>query len=52
MINSANYNNADANERTKQLRTAKIEESKIAGYANGRFESLPVDVQNKLTSSA
>ena len=51
MINSANYNNANADERSRHLRTAKIEESKITGYANGRFESLPVDVQNKLTSS-
>ena len=52
MINSVTYNNADNTERTKQLRTAKVEESKIAGYANGRFESLPADVQNQLTSSA
>jgi len=52
MINSDTYNNADNNERTKQLRTAKVEESKIAAYANGRFESLPSDVQNKLNTSA
>ena len=52
MINSVTYNNADNTERTKQLRNAKVEESKIAGFANGKFEALPQDVQNKLTSSA
>jgi len=52
MTNSVTYNNADTNERTKQLRTAKIEESQIAGHAKARFETLPQDVQNKLNASA
>jgi hypothetical protein len=43
------YNDANADVRTTLLRTAKIEESQIATLAKSRFETLPKDVQDKLS---
>jgi hypothetical protein len=44
------YNDANADIRTNLLRTAKVEESQIASLAKSRFETLPKDVQDKLSS--
>ena len=46
------YNNANAEERTKQLHNAKVEESKIQEWSKTQFESLPQPVQEKLNASA
>ncbi|MDP8887916.1 MAG: hypothetical protein M3M91_08985 [Thermoproteota archaeon] len=39
------YNNANAEERTKQLHNAKVEESKIQEWSKTQFENLPQLVQ-------
>jgi hypothetical protein len=46
------YNNANAEERTKQLHNAKVEESKIHEWSKTQFENLPQPVQEKLNASA
>jgi len=46
------YNNANAEERTKQLHNAKVEESKIQEWSKTQFENLPQRVQEKLNASA
>lgn len=46
------YNNANAEERTKQLRNAKVEESSIQEWSRTQFENLPQPVQEKLNASA
>jgi hypothetical protein len=46
------YNNANAEERTKQLRNAHVEESKIQQWSGTQFENLPQPVQEKLNASA
>ncbi len=46
------YNNANAEERTKQLRNAKVEESSIREWSTIQFENLPQPVQEKLNASA
>ena len=46
------YNNANAEERTKQLRNAKVEESSIQKWSRIQFENLPQPVQEKLNASA
>jgi hypothetical protein len=43
------YNDANTDVRTTLLRSAKIEESQIATLAKSQFETLPKDVQNKLS---
>ena len=47
-----NNNNANAEERTKQLHNAKVEESKIQEWSKTQFENLPQPVQEKLNASA
>jgi len=44
------YNAANADARTALLRTAKIEESQLATLAKSTFETLPKDVQDKLSN--
>ncbi len=44
------YNDANPDTRTTLLRTAKIEEGQITTLAKSRFEALPKDVQDKLSS--
>ena len=46
------YNNANAEERTKQLRNAKVEELRIQEWSKTQFENLPQQVQEKLNASA
>jgi hypothetical protein len=46
------YNNSNAEERTKQLRNAKVEESRIQEWSRTQFENLPQPVQEKLNASA
>ena len=46
------YNNANAEERTKQLHNARVEESKIQEWSRTQFENLPQPVQEKLNASA
>ena len=46
------YNNANAEERTKQLHNAKVEESRIEEWSKIQFENLPQPVQEKLNASA
>jgi len=46
------YNNANAEERTKQLRSAKVEEARIQEWSRTQFENLPQPVQEKLNASA
>ncbi len=46
------YNNANAEERTKQLRNAKVEESSIQKWSRTQFENLPQPVQEMLNASA
>ena len=46
------YNNANAEERAKQLRDAKVEESKIQELSRTQFENLPQPVREKLNASA
>ena len=46
------YNNANAEERTKQLRNAHVEESSIQEWSRAQFENLPQPVQEKLNASA
>jgi hypothetical protein len=46
------YNNANAEERTKQLQNAKVEESRIKEWSKTQFENLPQPVQEKLNASA
>jgi hypothetical protein len=46
------YNNANAEERTKQLHNAKVEESKIQEWSKTQFENLTQPVQEKLNASA
>ncbi len=46
------YNNANAEEMTKQLHNAKVEESKIQEWSKTQFENLPQPVQEKLNASA
>jgi hypothetical protein len=45
------YNNANAEERTKQLRGAKVEEARIQECSTTQFENLPQSVQEKLNAS-
>ena len=51
-MTQATYNNANAEERTKQLRTAMAEESRIQEWSRTQFENLPQPVQEKLNASA
>jgi hypothetical protein len=46
------YNNANAEERAKQLRNAKVEESKIQVLSRTESENLPQLVREKLNTSA
>jgi hypothetical protein len=46
------YNNANVEERTKQLRTAKVEESQIQELSRTQFENLPQPIQERLNASA
>jgi hypothetical protein len=46
------YNNANAKERTKQLRRVNVEESRIQEWSRTEFENLPQPVQEKLNASA
>jgi hypothetical protein len=46
------YNNANAEERTKQLRNVHVEESSIQEWSRTQFENLPQPVQEKLNASA
>jgi hypothetical protein len=46
------YNNANAEERTNQLRGAKVEEARIQEWSTTQFENLPQPVQEKLNASA
>jgi hypothetical protein len=46
------YNNANVEERTKQLRTAKVEESQIQELSRTQFEKLPQPIQERLNTSA
>jgi hypothetical protein len=46
------YNNANAEERTKQLHNAKVEESKIQEWSKTQFENLPQPVQEKLNAAS
>lgn len=46
------YNNANAEERTKLLRNAKVEESSIKEWSGTQFENLPQPVQERLNVSA
>ena len=46
------YNNANTEERTKQLRNARVEESSIQDWSKTQFENLPQPVQEKLNASA
>ena len=41
------YNNANAEERTKQIRSAKVEESRIQEWSRTQFENLPQPVQER-----
>jgi hypothetical protein len=45
------YNNANAEERTKQLRSVKVEESRIQEWSRTQFENLPQPVQERLKAS-
>jgi hypothetical protein len=45
------YNDANTDARTALLRAANVEENQIATLAKSRFETLPKDVQEKLSSS-
>jgi hypothetical protein len=51
-MTQATYNNANVEERTKQLRNAKVEESRIQEWSRTQFENLPQPVQEKLNTSA
>ena len=46
------YNHANAEERTKLLHNAKVEESKIQEWSKTQFENLPQPVQEKLNAPA
>jgi hypothetical protein len=46
------YNKANAEERTKQLRNVKVEESRIQELSRAQFENLPQRLQEKLKASA
>jgi hypothetical protein len=46
------YDNANAEDRVKQLRSAKVEESQIQELSKTQFENLPQPVQEKLNASA
>ncbi|MFL6494502.1 MAG: hypothetical protein ACJ70N_06835 [Nitrososphaera sp.] len=46
------YNNANGEERTKQLRNAYVEESRIQEWSRTQFENLQQPVQEKLNASA
>ena len=46
------YNNANAEERTKQLLNAKVEQSMIQELSRTQFKNLPEPVQEKLNASA
>lgn len=48
---STKYNDGNAEARTVQLRSAKVEESQIANLVKSSFESLPTDAQNKLNAA-
>jgi hypothetical protein len=52
MTQITTYNNANTEERTKQLRNAKVEESRIQEWSRTQFENLPQPVQEKLNASA
>jgi hypothetical protein len=45
------YNSANAEERTKQLHNAKVEESQIQELSRTQFEKLPQPIQEKLNAS-
>jgi hypothetical protein len=46
------YNSANAEERTKQLRNAKVEESRIQEWSKTQFENLPQPVQERLNAAS
>ncbi|HEU4447001.1 MAG TPA: hypothetical protein VFR94_20175 [Nitrososphaeraceae archaeon] len=46
------YNKANAEERMKQLRSARVEESRIQEWSRTQFENLPQPVQERLNASA
>jgi uncharacterized protein YxeA len=46
------YNNANAEERTKHLLDARVEELKIQEWSRTQFENIPQPVQEKLNASA
>jgi hypothetical protein len=46
------YNNANVEERTKQLHTAKVEESQIQELSRTQFENLPQPIQERLNAYA
>jgi len=46
------YNNANPEDRAKQLRTAHVEEAQIQDLSRKQFESLPQPVHGKLNASA
>ena len=45
------YNNANAEERAKQLRVAKVEEAQIKDLSGKQFENLPQPIQEKLNAT-
>lgn len=51
VMTQTTYNNANAEERSKQLRNAKVEEAQIQELSRKPFENLPQPVQEKLNSS-
>jgi len=45
------YNNANAEDRAKQLRSVHVEEEQIQDLSRKQFENLPRPVQEKLNAS-
>jgi hypothetical protein len=45
------YNDGTSEVRSTQLRSAKVEEARIAELAKSRFEQLSTDIQSKLNSA-
>jgi hypothetical protein len=52
MTNPSAYNNANTEERAKQLRAAGVEEKVVERLSRTNFEQLPADVQAKLNATA
>ena len=50
-MTQTSYNNANTEERAKQLRSAKVEEAQIQELSRKQFENLPQPVQEKLNTS-